>query len=60
MSLVDSIAPPDFIIDSPLGMSDGDVYRHLKSALFQGTEVFQRPRWWKDMLQWQSYAKAKL
>jgi len=60
VALVDAIAPTDFIIDSPLGMSDGNVYQHLQSKLFQSPEVFQRPDWWRDMLNWQSYVKAKL
>ncbi|KAJ6649267.1 Peroxisomal acyl-coenzyme A oxidase 3 [Pseudolycoriella hygida] len=60
VSLVDAIAPPDFIIDSPLGMSDGMAYRHLESTLMQSPGVFERPNWWKDMIHWQSYAKAKL
>lgn len=60
VSLVDAIAPTDFIIDSPLGMSDGMAYRHLESSLMQSPDVFQRPHWWKDMIHWQSYVKAKL
>lgn len=57
---MDAIAPTDFIIDSPLGMSDGEVYRHLQSVLFQSKDVFERPHWWKDVLHWQKYVTAKL
>ncbi|KAG4077499.1 hypothetical protein HA402_002926 [Bradysia odoriphaga] len=60
IALVDAIAHTDFIIDSPLGMSDGEVYRHLQSKLFQSPGVFERPQWWEDMIHWQSYVKAKL
>ncbi len=60
ISLVDAIAHTDFITDSPLGKSDGEVYRHLQSQLFQSPGVFERPEWWKDMVHWQSYVKAKL
>lgn len=59
ISLIDSIAPPDFIIDSPLGMSDGNVYDHLKSVLYQSPQVFERPSWWKDMVH-RNYIKAKM
>lgn len=60
IALVDAIAPTDFVMDSPLGMSDGKVYQHLQSKLFQSPEVFERPQWWKDSLFWQNYVKAKL
>lgn len=60
VALVDAIAHPDFIIDSPLGLSDGEVYHHLQSKLFQSPAVFQRPEWWKDMIHWQNYVKSKL
>ncbi|XP_059618294.1 peroxisomal acyl-coenzyme A oxidase 3-like [Phlebotomus argentipes] len=33
VSLVDAIAPPDFIINSPLGMSNGEIYENLKATL---------------------------
>lgn len=60
VALVDAIAPTDFIIDSPLGMSDGNVYQHLQSKLFASPDVFERPYWWKDMIHWQTYVKPKL
>lgn len=59
VSLVDAIAPPDFIIDSPLGKSDGRVYDHLKSVIYQTPGTFDRPTWWRDMVQ-RDYIKAKL
>lgn len=59
ISLIDSIAPPDFIVNSPLGMSDGKVYDHLKSYLYQTPNAFDRPSWWKDMID-RDYIKPKL
>ncbi|CRL08031.1 CLUMA_CG020967, isoform A [Clunio marinus] len=49
VTLVDAIAPPDFIINSPLGMSDGRIYDHLKSVIYQTPGTFERPEWWKDI-----------
>lgn len=60
ISVVDSIAPTDFITNSPLGMKDGDVYKHLQSWLVQSPAVFERPAWWKDVVDWKSYVTAKL
>lgn len=59
ISLVDAIAPPDFIINSPLGMSDGKIYDHLKSVIYQTPGTFERPTWWRDMVE-RDYIKPKL
>lgn len=59
VSLVDAIAPPDFILNSPLGMADGRVYDHLKSVIYQTPGTFERPTWWKDMVQ-RDYIKSKI
>ena len=59
ISLVDAIAPPDFIVDSPLGMADGRIYDHLKSVIYQTPDTFTRVDWWKDMVE-PDYIKSKL
>lgn len=50
VALVDAISPPDFIINSPLGMSDGKIYQHLESFLYQTPDTFTRPSWWKELV----------
>jgi len=45
VALVDAIAPPDFILNSALGRSDGEVYKELQKR-FTGS-IGQRPSWWK-------------
>lgn len=50
VSMVDAIAPPDFIINSPLGMQDGKVYAHLKSHIYRDPDTFTRPSWWAEIL----------
>lgn len=59
ISLVDSIAPPDFIINSPFGNADGRIYDHLKSVIYQTPETFERVSWWRDIVQ-RDYIKPKL
>ncbi|XP_014215608.1 peroxisomal acyl-coenzyme A oxidase 3 isoform X2 [Copidosoma floridanum] len=50
VSLVDVIAPPDSIINSPLGMSDGNIYKHLEEAIYRNPDCLERPTWWKEIL----------
>lgn len=60
VSLVDAVSPPDFVLNSPLGASDGNVYANLEGAITQSPEVFERPKWWRDVLHLDGYVKAKL
>ncbi|XP_068132884.1 peroxisomal acyl-coenzyme A oxidase 3-like [Hyperolius riggenbachi] len=48
VSLVDAIAPPDFILNSPIAKADGELYRNLWSAVLQGEKVLERPSWWAE------------
>lgn len=59
--LIDTIAPTDFVLNSPLGMSDGQVYKHLQSVLWQTSSTFERPKWWQLVTHWKSDTeKSKL
>ncbi|XP_043467966.1 peroxisomal acyl-coenzyme A oxidase 3-like [Leptopilina heterotoma] len=49
VSLVDVLAPPDFILNSPLGMSDGEIYKHLEELLLQNPSNLKRVAWWKEI-----------
>lgn len=49
VALVDVIAPPDFILNSILGQSDGLIYKHIFSAITQHKGALERPDWWMDM-----------
>lgn len=60
ISLVDSIAYPDFINNSPLGMSDGEIYKNLQNSIYQDEGVFERPVWYKDIVHNETYIKPKL
>ncbi|KAL1132573.1 hypothetical protein AAG570_010525 [Ranatra chinensis] len=50
ISLVDAISPPDFIINSPLGYADGNIYKNIQAAMFRNPGTFERPTWWSDIL----------
>ncbi|XP_077996443.1 peroxisomal acyl-coenzyme A oxidase 3-like [Glandiceps talaboti] len=55
VSLVDVVAPPDFALNSPIGLSDGQIYKNLYSAIMRTPKVLERPTWWRDFAE-----KAKL
>ncbi|KAJ8382932.1 hypothetical protein SKAU_G00037100 [Synaphobranchus kaupii] len=48
VSLVDAVAPPDFILKSPLGKADGQLYKNLWSTMMQHSQVLERPSWWAE------------
>ncbi|KAE9412440.1 hypothetical protein Angca_009473 [Angiostrongylus cantonensis] len=47
ISLVDAVAPPDFVLNSALGASDGSPYEHMMREFRKHTNP--RPNWWKDL-----------
>uniref|UniRef100_UPI00398F3A2F peroxisomal acyl-coenzyme A oxidase 3 n=1 Tax=Pristiophorus japonicus TaxID=55135 RepID=UPI00398F3A2F len=48
VALVDVLAPPDFILNSPIGKADGEIYKNLWAAILQGKKVLERPSWWQE------------
>lgn len=48
VALVDVIAPPDFILDSPIARADGELYKNLWGAVLQQPHVLERPAWWPE------------
>ncbi|KAI1303208.1 Peroxisomal acyl-coenzyme A oxidase 3 [Halotydeus destructor] len=48
VALVDTFAPPDFVLNSCLGYSDGRVYEHVFEALSKSKGAFDRPAWYKE------------
>lgn len=59
VALVDVIAPPDFILNSVLGASDGQVYKRLQGAIFRSPYCMSRPAWWQDVANWKTNVRAK-
>ncbi|RUS84931.1 hypothetical protein EGW08_007293 [Elysia chlorotica] len=48
VSLVDALAPPDFILNSPIGASDGQIYKNLYGAMIQGSKTLERAEYWQE------------
>lgn len=48
VALVDSYAPPDHILNSSLGYSDGKIYENIFDALAHNRGAFERPEWYKE------------
>ncbi|XP_008831058.1 peroxisomal acyl-coenzyme A oxidase 3 isoform X1 [Nannospalax galili] len=48
VALVDVIAPPDFILGSPIGRADGELYKNLWNAILQQRGVLERAAWWPE------------
>ncbi|XP_069488128.1 peroxisomal acyl-coenzyme A oxidase 3 [Ambystoma mexicanum] len=48
IALVDVIAPPDFILNSPIAKADGELYKNMWTAVLQGNQVLERPYWWAE------------
>lgn len=50
VSVADSIAPPDFALNSVIGRSDGNLYENLRNEFMTNQGAFERPSWWKDVI----------
>lgn len=50
VSVADSIAPPDFALNSVIGRSDGKLYQNLQHEFMTNVGALERPSWWKDVL----------
>lgn len=49
VALVDAIAPPDFALNSVLGNSDGDIYKHIFDTISKGNKGgYNRPSWYRE------------
>ncbi|KAJ8262312.1 hypothetical protein GJAV_G00165040 [Gymnothorax javanicus] len=48
VSLIDAVAPPDFILNSSLGKADGQLYKNIWSTMMQQSKVLERPSWWAE------------
>uniref|UniRef100_A0A2K6LN79 Acyl-coenzyme A oxidase n=1 Tax=Rhinopithecus bieti TaxID=61621 RepID=A0A2K6LN79_RHIBE len=48
LPLVRLIAPPDFVLDSPIGRATGELYKNLWGAVLQESKVLERASWWPE------------
>ena len=58
VALADVLAPPDFILNSVLGHSDGEVYKHMKSHFYANANSFGRAEYWEDVTE--NFRKSNL
>ncbi|KAI5641659.1 acyl-CoA oxidase domain-containing protein [Phthorimaea operculella] len=50
VSVADALAPTDFVLNSVLGKSDGNLYLHLQKAFFEHPGAFERAPWWREIV----------
>ena len=50
ISLIDAIAPPDFVLNSVLGDSTGDAYKKLYNSMIQSTDSMQKIKYLDEFL----------
>ncbi|XP_041909800.1 peroxisomal acyl-coenzyme A oxidase 3 isoform X1 [Corvus kubaryi] len=48
VALVDVFAPPDFILNSPIGKASGELYKNMWGEILQGNKALNRPSWWAE------------
>ncbi|CAG4913326.1 unnamed protein product [Colias eurytheme] len=60
VSLADTLAPPDWCLNSILGMADGQAYKHIQDKVMTFPGSMTRPEWWKDVVFWHNYVTSKL
>ncbi|CAK1545067.1 unnamed protein product [Leptosia nina] len=60
IALVDTLAPPDWCLNSVLGASDGEAYKNIQNNVMTYPGSMTRPEWWKDVVFWDTYVQSKL
>ena len=50
VALVDTLAPPDFLLKSPIGSSNGLIYKNLFTAMVGSDNSTGRVDWWEEAL----------
>ena len=48
VALADVLSPPDFVLNSALGMSDGNIYQNIFKSIKNSNTSGQRPEWWTE------------
>ncbi|GLV34138.1 uncharacterized protein CBL_00067 [Carabus blaptoides fortunei] len=48
VAAVDALAPTDYVLNSVLGKSDGQLYLNLQSEFLHSEGNMSRPTWWKE------------
>lgn len=48
VALADVIAPTDFLLNSALGRSDGQIYKNIYESILAVPGATDRPEWWRE------------
>jgi acyl-CoA oxidase len=59
IGLVDAMAPPDYVINSALGESNGLVYKNLYNSMIQSNGAFERIDFLDEFLHKTKFASLK-
>ncbi|XP_059613387.1 peroxisomal acyl-coenzyme A oxidase 3 [Phlebotomus argentipes] len=57
VTVADSLAPPDYVLNSVIAKSDGLLYQNLQNEFMTNPGALERANWWWDVLPFQ---KSKL
>eukprot|EP00794_Sanderia_malayensis_P014289 gene14289-15776_t len=60
VTLVDAFAPPDWVLQAPIGLSNGMAHENLCKNFLEDPEKQKRISWWKDVLNKPSSLSSKL
>nr|XP_022903096.1 peroxisomal acyl-coenzyme A oxidase 3-like [Onthophagus taurus] len=60
VALVDAIAPPDFLLRSVIGASNGQIYQNLENNILRTAGNMSKPTWWKEIVDRDYLKKNKL
>ena len=55
VTAVDAVAPPDFVLNSSLGRSEGNLHDNIVQQILNADH--SRPSWWKEAVNFDSLAK---
>lgn len=57
VTVADSLAPPDYVLNSVIAKSDGLLYQNLQNEFMTNPGALERATWWREVLPFQ---KSKL
>jgi acyl-CoA oxidase len=49
IGIVDAIAPPDHVLNSPIGAADGDIYNRFINTVWTAPGAFEKAPYWKEI-----------
>lgn len=49
VGIIDALAPPDEVLGSVFGSSDGDIYNKYLNRIYSAKNTFSRVPWWSEI-----------